>query len=680
MELFKLFGRIAVENSEANESIDETSEKAESFGSKFKSVVGKVAKGGIAITSAAIAAGTGFAKFAEKSASTADEIDKMSQRLGLSKKGYQEWAYVLSQSGVDVNSMQVGMKTLTNSIDDAINGNDAAIEKFKRLGISIDDLKGKSREDIFSMTITGLQNVADGTEKAALANDMFGRSGQEIIPLLNETAESTEALKNKANELGMVMSDDVVDSGVSLTDTLDTLKRAFGSIVTKLGAALMPMLETVCKYIIDILPQISTLFGRLTPILTQLFDSLLPPLMNLAEQLFPVIINLIETLIPPITQIMTAILPIITELLNQLLPPIIEIVQMLLPPLMEIFNALMPLLQTLIDLLMPIIDLVLQLVMPIVDLIVSAITPLVEILANLINTILQPIIPIIEMLAGIINDTLSPIFEALSPIITQVFDALSPLMEALGQLMTSILEPLMPVIEAVAKVLSNTLGAAFKALQPIIDGIMDVFGGLIDFITGVFSGNWEQAWNGIVGLFKGIFNLIPSVIEFIINGAIGLINTLLDGINWCTGWLGIPEIPHIPEVQLPRFAKGGVVEEQTTALIGEDGAEAVVPLEHNTGWIRRVAEQLSDYIPSNNVDNMVPVDTLSATIETEIGQKIANLEVLVINVVEMLKQFFPQLLDAFNVTMVLDDGTLVAKLTPKIDKQLGTIIKRKERG
>jgi hypothetical protein len=106
----------------------------------------------------------------------------------------------------------------------------------------------------------------------------------------------------------------------------------------------------------------------------------------------------------------------------------------------------------------------------------------------------------------------------------------------------------------------TSINGAIEAIMPIIEGVMDVFGGLIDFITGVFSGNWEQAWNGIVDMFKGIFNLIPTIVEGIINGAIAIINGIIWGINQLTGAIGIPAIPEIPNVSLPRFHTGGIVD------------------------------------------------------------------------------------------------------------------------
>ena len=139
--------------------------------------------------------------------------------------------------------------------------------------------------------------------------------------------------------------------------------------------------------------------------------------------------------------------------------------------------------------------------------------------------------------------------ENLLPPLTELFQGLVPLFEALT-----------PIIQFLAQLFSKVLGGAIEGLMPIINGIMDVFGGLIEFITGVFSGNWEQAWDGIVNMFKGIFNLIPTIVESIINGAIGIINGIIWGINQLTGAIGIPAIPEIPKVTLPRFHTGGIVD------------------------------------------------------------------------------------------------------------------------
>ena len=121
--IFSLFGTIFIDNAEADKSIDTTTEKAEKSGSKVGSAFSSIAKGaaamGTAVVAGAAAIGTAAYKMASDTAAAADEVDKTSQKLGMSKTAYQEWDYVLSQSGVEITSMTTGLKTLTNKIDDA---------------------------------------------------------------------------------------------------------------------------------------------------------------------------------------------------------------------------------------------------------------------------------------------------------------------------------------------------------------------------------------------------------------------------------------------------------------------------------------------------------------------------------------------------------------------------------
>ena len=110
----------------------------------------------------------------------------------MSYEAYQKWDYAMKICGTEMSSCTTGLKTLTNTFDDASNGSASAIEKFERLGLSVDQLSGMSREDMFATVVTALQNVEDETEKAALANDMFGKSGQNLLPLFNMTQEELQ--------------------------------------------------------------------------------------------------------------------------------------------------------------------------------------------------------------------------------------------------------------------------------------------------------------------------------------------------------------------------------------------------------------------------------------------------------------------------------------------------------
>lgn len=133
MDLFKLIGTIAVESAEANQAIDETTEKAGGFTDKLLTGIETAAKWGTAIVGGATVAVGALTKFATSSASTADHIDKMSQKIGISREAYQELDFICSQSGTSVDGLQAGMKSLTAAMDGAKSGTAANVEQFKNL-------------------------------------------------------------------------------------------------------------------------------------------------------------------------------------------------------------------------------------------------------------------------------------------------------------------------------------------------------------------------------------------------------------------------------------------------------------------------------------------------------------------------------------------------------------------
>jgi hypothetical protein len=241
-----------------------------------------VAAWGTAITAAAVAAGGALVNSAAKAG---DRIDKLSQQLGLSRQGFQEWDFILSQSGTSVESLKQGMKTLIRSVDDLTLGTGVGAEAFERLGIELEDIQGLSQEEIFEKVVTELQKMENETEKAALAQDLLGRSGQELMPLLNAEAGSIDDLKNKAKDLGLVLGDDAVDASVKFTDTMDQLKRSFGTIKNELGVSLMPVFQKFVDLIIDNMPTIRRVTSKAFEVIKKAVNLALIPV-KLFLQLF----------------------------------------------------------------------------------------------------------------------------------------------------------------------------------------------------------------------------------------------------------------------------------------------------------------------------------------------------------------------------------------------------------
>lgn len=313
-------------------------------------------------------------------------------------------------------------------------------------------------------------------------------------------------------------------------------------------------------------------------------------------------------------------------------------------------------------------------------------------IVNAFHTVIDPWIEIVKRIATIIYDNvivpIKDFFVNLWNDIVGVFSA------AASWFTTNISEPIKNIFTGIWDKLKSGASSAWN-------GIKNVFGSVADWFKNIFSKAWQAVKNvfstgGKVfeGIKDGIVKAFKTVVNAIIRGINKVIKVPFDGINWALNkiknieivgikpfnWISTINTPQIPELE-----KGGVLKKGQVGLLEGKGDEAVVPLEKNTGWIRNVARQIHDFvIETKDTSKDIAGDVKSAgfvtALKTEVGQRISNLELLVAEMVEMLKEMFPQLLDAFDVTIVLDDGTLVAKLAPKMDRQLGLINKRKERG
>lgn len=386
-----------------------------------------------------------------------------------------------------------------------VDGSATTQEGFSAIGLNADEMAAKfaaggdSAKEAFDQTIQALAGMEDPLAQNQAGVALFGTMWEDLGPEVVTQLANIEDGAYATSDSMEELKDIKYDD---LGSMMESLGRSVETLLLPLGEALIPLIQQIIE---EILPVIEENLPLLTDFISQLVSSLMP---------------LVESLLPPMMDLFNLLLPILIQFIEQILPPIIELLTTLLPPIMKLVETLLP----------PLIDLFAALITPLAEILSAILPPLIDV----INMLLEPIMALIDQLLP----PLTELFKGLMPI----FDALSPVIEFLGQLF------------------SKVLGGAIEAIMPIIEGVMDVFGGLIDFITGVFSGNWEQAWNGIVDMFKGIFNLIPTIVEGIINGAIAIINGIIWGINQLTGAIGIPAIPEIPNVSLPRFHTGGIVD------------------------------------------------------------------------------------------------------------------------
>lgn len=242
MNVFELMATLSLDSRGYDQGLDEAEGKAGGFGDRLKSGLANAAKVGVGaivgVGAAATALGAGFVKQTGNVAAYGDNIDKMSQKMGMSAEAYQEWDAVMRHSGTSMEAMKASMKTLANAAE---TGSDA----FQKLGISQEQLASMSQEELFEATISALQNVEDETERTYLAGKTLGRGATELGALLNTSAEDTQAMRDKVHELGGVMSDDAVKAAAAYQDSLQDMQTAISGATRGIVSEFLPSVTTV---------------------------------------------------------------------------------------------------------------------------------------------------------------------------------------------------------------------------------------------------------------------------------------------------------------------------------------------------------------------------------------------------------------------------------------------------
>lgn len=262
---------------------------------------------------------------------------------------------------------------------------------------------------------------------------------------------------------------------------------------------------------------------------------------------------------------------------------------------------------------------VIQATLPKIAELVNRLAPLiVELLPGLIQSLLPPFINVVTQIAIVL------IREA-PKILTMI---LNGFLAALPDIVNALVEALPQIIDAIIQFLTNPdtiqmlIEAAIQLFMALVMAVPQILGGLVQAFGSLVAGLWNAIVNMfakfasdfgefISGIFKGAINGVLQFIENFINAPIDLLNGFIGIINNAFGWIGV-NLGYIDRIRLPRLAQGGFVDGATTAMIGEDGAEAVLPLENNTdNWAGLLAQTL---VAEMEIDN---VGTGGVTIEKQ---------------------------------------------------------------
>lgn len=194
--------------------------------------------------------------------------------------------------------------------------------------------------------------------------------------------------------------------------------------------------------------------------------------------------------------------------------------------------------------------------------------------------------------------------------------------------------------EIFGPVLGEYLNFFFANVKNMWDAVKLIFDGIINFIRGVFTGDWERAWKGVGQIFEGVFKWMEAAVKTPINGIIGLLNGAISGINELIngfnsidislpGWLGggswSPSIPNIPSI--PYLAKGGILQ-KGSAVVGEAGPELLTMM-GNRAMVQPLTSQ------TQNTTNLGGV---SVTVYGAPGQDVRELASIIMDEMESATQ------------------------------------------
>lgn len=236
----------------------------------------------------------------------------------------------------------------------------------------------------------------------------------------------------------------------------------------------------------------------------------------------------------------------------------------------------------------------------------------IKLFQSLYNNIIRPIIePFLKTLKDLWDNNISALIKSLGEFVTKLTGLVLDIYNfVIGKIM-GWLEEFKPYWEDTWNFVSSVFGTVVEIICGVAAGILDSLSGIIDFLVGVFTGDWEKAWEGIKEFFSGIWDGVVAIVKGAINLIIDYINGMIAGLETALNWIvdkvnsieivnpftgediWSPNIPRFTFGRVAKLARGGIVDEPTISWIGEAGKEAVIPLENNTGWLDKIASKFA---------------------------------------------------------------------------------------
>lgn len=463
-------------------------------GSKFSSSLVKgIGAGSVAVAGAVAGVSGALIKTAGDTAAYGDQIDKASQKLGVSSTFYQEWQAVLQHSGTDMDKMSATFKKLATASQDASADQQAAFEK---LGLSMDDVSKMSPEELFTRVISGLQGMEEGTERTSLATTLLGKGAMEMGALLNTSSEDTQAMIDKVHDLGGVMGEDAVKASARYQDSLQDMQTAFDGIKNGVGAKLLPVLADFMDKVADFIT--NTDLSPLTDMVGQAVEALGNFISNLDIE---AIGNTFQTVVTTIGEVLGTFWEagkIIFDALGDALDSISSSVEDTGTDWGQVWDGISQALQTAADIIGQVIRIIGQAI--------GWLVKETQTDGTLLNTVWETIKITIDTVGGFIQGVLQVIQDILDGDWAKAW-------EDAGGVVQTVVDGIKSAYEVTLKPVIDAIQAAWEAIAEPVEKVLGGIGEKVDSIFGGIKDTVDSVMSGKSGIEHIVSDTIDQILE-----------------------------------------------------------------------------------------------------------------------------------------------------------------------
>jgi TP901 family phage tail tape measure protein len=522
--------------------------------------------------------------------------------------GTVENTYEETQSGIDKIQLAVQRLSVTfgeaagKLIDEYAPKIEHIISLFTDLINGTDGAVTRLADSISGLLLDALDDVSNALPK------IFDFGSKVVEQLTNGIITAAPKLIDSAGDVLEKLID-------GLTAELPKIITGLAKIAAKILDKLAELLPNLVKSLIKAIPKIINALSEALPLLIQAATTFVKEIVNALPELVQMIAAELPDIIKTIADTITEQLPVLLDAAFEIFNAIVEAIPQILPPLVE---ALPQIIDTIIKFLTDNTQTLLEAFIKAFKVGLQAIPVLVE---NLV-----PLLPdIIDAVVHGLLDAAPEIFEAAKTVFFEIANAITDFAKELPEYVYRLLEPIYdnfidPLKEGLSEfwnwfknleffdVVGDTIGdivdkfsegigkikgfftGLWESIKETFHSIGEFFGGIWDDIKKTFTTIGTKVGDAIGGAFKTAINAVLETVENAINTVPDAINGAIDLLNELPG----VDIGSMDYISLPRLAKGGIVDRSTLAMVGENGREAILPLENNKAALKEIAALIAD--------------------------------------------------------------------------------------